>query len=377
MYSRLRSVSFALFALLYLAAPVDLHAQVTTADLVGTVKDGSGAVVAGAQVTATNEATGVSRAVHTDTAGNYLITQLHPGRYILTAEIPGFRKLVQKGIELQVNQRAQIDLVLQIGEVSEIVSVEGTAPLLESQSSVLGSVISETQVQDLPLNGRNFVQLAILTPGVSGTGYGARGTIMSGTRPDDQRPGSELFVNGNRENSNNYLYDGIDNNDRLTLALVIRPAIEAIKEFKIQTNLYSAEQGRNPGGQIDVVTKSGTNEIHGAAYEFLRNSALDAKNFFDRPTDKIPPFKQNQFGFAIGGPIRKNRTFFFGDIDFFRQRRALTFVNTVPTARMRSGDFGEVPGIIYDPLTTRTDPNNPSGFIRDPFPGNIIPSEPL
>jgi hypothetical protein len=372
MYSYFRSVSFALFALLYLAAPVDLHAQVTTADLVGTVKDGSGAVVAGAQVAATNEATGVSRAVHTDTEGNFLITQLHPGRYTLTAEIPGFRKLVQKGIELQVNQRAQIDLVLQIGEVSEIVAVEGTAPLLESQSSVLGSVISETQVQDLPLNGRNFVQLAILTPGVTGTGYGARGTIMSGTRPDDQRPGSELFVNGNRENSNNYLYDGIDNNDRLTLALVIRPAIEAIKEFKIQTNLYSAEQGRNPGGQVDVVTKSGTNEIHGAAYEFLRNSALDAKNFFDRPADKIPPFKQNQFGFAIGGPIKKNRTFFFGDADFFRQRLARTFVNTVPTARMRSGDFSEIPGIIYDPQTTRVDPNNPSGMIRDPFPGNII-----
>src|SRR4030095_7979979 len=288
---------------------------------------------AGGNATAPKEATGVSRAVQTGTEGNYLITQLHPGRYILTAEIPGFRKLVQKGIERQVNPRAQIDLVLQIGEVSEIVSVEATAPLLENQSSVLGSVISETQVQDLPLNGRNFVQLAILTPGVSGTGYGARGTIMSGTRPDDQRPGSELFVNGNRENSNNYLYDGIDNNDRLTLALVIRPAIEAIKEFKIQTNLYSAEQGRNPGGQIDVVTKSGTNVIHGAAYEFLRNSALDAKNFFDRPTDKIPPFKQNQFGFAIGGPIRKNRTFFFGGIDFFRHRLARTFFTPFPPAR--------------------------------------------
>ena len=193
--------------------------------------------------------------------------------------------------------------------MNQVVEVEGTAPLLESQSSVLGSVISQTQVQDLPLNGRNFVQLAILRPGVSGTGFGAKGTIMSGTRPDDQRPGSELFVNGNRESSNNYLYDGIDNNDRLTLALVIRPAIEAIKEFKIQTNLFSAEQGRNPGGQIDVVTKSGTNAFHGAAYEFLRNSALDAKNFFDKPQDKIPPFKQNQFWGCDRRPIFKNHFF--------------------------------------------------------------------
>jgi carboxypeptidase family protein len=375
MQARMRSI-FAILFLLSLLAKAPVQAQVTTADLVGTVADSSGAVVVSAQVTATNEGTSQSRSAQTDASGNYLISQLAPGRYTLSCELAGFKKLVQTGIELQVNQRAQINLTLEVGEVNQVVEVEGTAPLLESQSSVLGSVISQTQVQDLPLNGRNFVQLAILSPGVSGTGFGAKGTIMSGTRPDDQRPGSELFVNGNRESSNNYLYDGIDNNDRLTLALVIRPAIEAIKEFKIQTNLFSAEQGRNPGGQIDVVTKSGTNAFHGAAYEFLRNSALDAKNFFDKPQDKIPPFKQNQFGGAVGGPIFKNKTFFFGDIDLFRQRLARTFVNTVPTAKMRSGDFSELlPGRqIYDPFTTRPNPDNPTGFIRDPFPGNIIPS---
>ena len=365
----MRSIHVVFFLLsLLVAAPI--QAQVTTADLIGTVTDSSGAVVVSAQVTATNEGTSQARSALTDASGNYLISQLHPGRYTLSCELAGFKKLVQTGIELQVNQRAQINLVLEVGEVNQVVEVEGTAPLLESQSSVLGSVISETQVQDLPLNGRNFVQLAILSPGVSGTGFGARGTIMSGTRPDDQRPGSELFVNGNRESSNNYLYDGIDNNDRLTLALVIRPAIEAIKEFKIQTNLFSAEQGRNPGGQIDVVTKSGTNAFHGAAYEFLRNSALDAKNFFDKPQDKIPPFKQNQFGGAIGGPIKKNRTFFFGDIDVFRQRLARTFVNTVPTAKMRDGDFSELlPGRqIYDPFTTRPNPDNPGWVYSRPLP---------
>src|SRR4030095_5823936 len=224
---------FAILCLLSLLAKAPVQAQVTTADLVGTVTDSSGAVVVSAQVTATNEGTSQARSAQTDSSGNYLISQLAPGRYTLSCELAGFKKLVQTGIELQVNQRAQINLTLEVGEVNQVVEVEGTAPLLESQSSVLGSVISQTQVQDLPLNGRNFVQLAILSPGVSGTGFGAKGTIMSGTRPDDQRPGSELFVNGNRESSNNYLYDGIDNNDRLTLALVIRPAIEAIKEFKI------------------------------------------------------------------------------------------------------------------------------------------------
>jgi len=362
----------ALATIVLLAAPA--LAQITTADLVGTIRDGTGAVVPGAQVTTTNEATGLSRSTVSDATGNYLITQLQPGTYVLSVELTGFRRYVRSGIELQVNQRAQIDVTLQLGEVSQTVEVTGAPPLLESQSSVLGSVIAENQIRDLPLNGRNFVQLAILSPGVTGAGYGARGTIMSGTRPDDLRPGTELFVNGNRESSNNYLYDGIDNNDRLTLAIVIRPNVEAVKEFKIQTNLFSAEQGRNPGGQIDVVTKSGTNEIHGAAYEFLRNSALDAKNFFDKPTDKIPPFKQNQFGFAAGGPIRRNHTFWFVDYDGFRQRIARTFVNTVPTEKMRNGDFSELPRQIYNPFTTRADSSSPSGFVRDVFTGNTIPS---
>ena len=158
--------------------------------MVGTVTDSSGAVVVSAQVTATNEGTAQARSAQTDASGNYLISQLHPGRYTLSCELAGFKKLVQKGIDLQVNQRAQIDLVLQIGEVSEIVSVEGTAPLLESQSSVLGSVISETPGPGSAAERAQLYELAILTPGVSGTGYGARGTIMSGTRPDDQRPGA-------------------------------------------------------------------------------------------------------------------------------------------------------------------------------------------
>ena len=356
-----------------LAVTAVATAQVTTADLVGMVRDESGALVRGAKVTIANEATGVNRSFTTDSDGHYIFTGLQPGRYILRAEAQGFRKLERTGVELQVNQRAEVDLDLVVGQVGETVLIEGTTALLESQSSVLGSVIQETQVQDLPLNGRNFVQLAILSPGVSGTGYGMKGTIMSGTRPDDLRPGTELFVNGNRESSNNYLYDGIDNNDRLTLAIVVRPAVEAIKEFKIQTNLFSAEQGRNPGGQVNVVTKSGGNQIHGVAYEFLRNDALDANNFFsNRAGQKIPPFKQNQFGGAVGGPIIKGKTFYFGDYDGFRQRQGRVFVNTVPTLRMRQGDFGEVAGGIFDPATTV---QTGTTFTRQQFTNNRIPED--
>ena len=303
----------------------------------------------GVIVAVTNEATGVTRTITTGDGGTYVFTSLQPGRYRLTAEIPGFRKVERTGVELQVNQRAQVNLELEVGLVSETVLIVGDAPLLETQSSVLGTVIEEKQVQDLPLSGRNFVQLATLSPGVSGAGSGMRGTIMSGTRPDDLRPGTELFVNGNRENSNNYLYDGIDNNTRLTLVTVMRPNVEAIKEFKVQTNLYSADQGRNPGGQINVVTKSGGNTINGTAYEFLRNAKFDANNFFaNRAGQEKPPFEQNQFGGAIGGPIIANKTFFFADYDGFRQELGRVFVNTVPTLKMRQGDFSEV-GTIYDP----------------------------
>jgi outer membrane receptor protein involved in Fe transport len=353
---------------------MEARAQVTTADLVGTIRDSSRAVVPGAKVMLTNQATGVTRSATTGDEGNYLFTSVPPGRYTLAVEATGFGKVERTGVTLQVNQRAQLDLDLEVGVIGETVVIEGGAPLLETQSSVLGSVIQEKQVQDLPLNGRNFVQLATLSAGVSGAGTGMRGTIMSGTRPDDLRPGTELFVNGNRESSNNYLYDGIDNNTRLTLVIVVRPNVEAIQEFKVQTNLFSAEQGRNPGGQVNVVTKSGGNEFHGTLYEFLRDDTFDANNFFsNRAGQPKPPFKQNQFGAAIGGPIIKNKTFFFADYDGFRQELGRVFVSTVPTAKMRQGNFSELSTPIYDPLTTVTLPGG--GFARQPFPGNIIPAD--
>jgi hypothetical protein len=352
-------------------------AQTATAELSGNITDASGAVVAKANVKATNAATGISRETMSSPTGTYLFTILQPGLYNLSVEAPGFRKTVQNGIELQVNQHAEINIQMQVGQVTETVEVTSTAPLLEAESSTLGTVVNTQLTEELPLNGRNFVQLATLSPGVNGTGYSVSGTIMSGTRPDDRRPGTEIFSNGNREGSNDFLYDGVDDNDRLTLSIVLRPGVEAIKEFKVQTNLYSADQGRNSGAVVDVVTKSGTNQWHGSAFEFLRNSAMDARNFFNAAGTPFPSFRYNQFGGSFGGPISipkvyngKNRTFFFVDYEGFRRSSQQLLVFSVPTAAMRQGNFSALPVNIYDPQTTAT---SGTSYTRQQFPGNIIP----
>ena len=247
-------------------ATLPVLAQTATAELSGNVTDSTGAAVANAKITATNPATGFSREVSTNQSGAYVFTILQPGVYNLAAEAPGFRKTLQNNVELQVNQRAEINIQMQLGQLTETVEVTGAAPLLEAESSTLGTVVNSQLTAELPLNGRNFVQLATLSPGVNGTGYSVSGTIMSGTRPDDRRPGTEIFSNGNREGSNDFLFDGLDDNDRLTLSIVYRPGVDAIKEFKVQTNLFSADHGRNSGAVVDVVTKSGTNDWHGSGW---------------------------------------------------------------------------------------------------------------
>ena len=314
-------ISAILFVLAFPAS-----AQVSTAEVRGTIFDSTGAAVGNAKVTATNTATNVAHTTMSDAAGGYQLTLLPPGDYQLAVEVTGFRKLVQSGLTLQINQQSRIDLAVQLGQVSETVEVSAQAPLLDADSSSLGTVVTEKLVSQLPLNGRNFVQLATLSPGVNGVGFSATGTIMSGTRPDDRRPGTEIFSNGNREGSNNFLYDGIDDNERLTLSIVLRPAVEAVREFKIQTNMYSADIGRNSGAVVDVITKSGTNQFHGSLFEFLRNSAMDARNFFSPRGTAFPSFRLNQFGGSLGGPVLlpkayngKNRTFFFVDYEGYRR----------------------------------------------------------
>src|SRR4051794_37180407 len=345
----------------------------TSAGVNGLVLDSSGAAMPDTQVTIINLETGAKREAVTNDGGAYQFTLLQPGRYSIAALRSGFKRVSREGIQLEVNQVAKIDFTLEPGAVTETIQVEAAAPLLESNNSSVGQVIEQKAVSDLPLNGRNFAQLAVLGPGGVGVGYAASGTIGSGTRPDDMRPGTELFSNGNREQSNNFMLDGVDNNFRRNGLITLRPSVEAVREFKIQTNLFQAEQGRNPGATINVVTKSGSNLLHGSVYEFFRNTQLDAKNFFAKPGGPKAQYQQNQFGASLGGPIRRDKLFFFADYEGYRKRQG-TFasVNTVPTVAVRNGDFSGVRP-IFNPFTVRPTPGTASGFTRDPFAQNSIP----
>jgi outer membrane receptor protein involved in Fe transport len=355
-----------------LIAVSSAHAQ-TTATLSGSTLDKSGAAVPGVKVVAVNQETQISREAVSSDSGVFAIQLLPPGTYSIRVEKQGFRAIRQENVRLEVNQSVQLDFSLDVGAVTETIEVKDTPPLLDSATSAIGQVIENRQITELPLNGRNFVQLATLSPGVSGVGYNATGTIMSGTRPDDSRPGSELFANGNREGSNNFLLDGIDNNDRLTLSITLRPSVEGVQEFKIQTSLFSAEQGRSPGATINVISKSGTNQMHGSAYNFLRNSGLDARDYFAPVGQAKPPFRQNQFGASFGGPVIKNRLFYFTNYEGYRRRRTDAQLVSVPTAAMKRGDFSGVRD-IFDPFSTRAATGVASGRVRDIFPNRQIPA---
>jgi Carboxypeptidase regulatory-like domain/TonB dependent receptor-like, beta-barrel len=355
---------FALSLLCFsLLGPVPAPAQTTTGSIVGTVTDPTGGVVPGATVTVTNDGTGNSLVITTGDTGNFVATTLPIGQYSVAVEAAGFKKSVSSGITLNMQDRVRIDVVLNVGEVTETVEVIGAAPALQTDTSYLGQVIGNQQIVDLPLNGRFFTRLAILTAGTAPTAPGAR----------DEKTGG-FSSNGVRPYQNSYLLDGIDNNSLsqdLTneASFVYGPSPDAIAEFKVQTNSMSAEFGRSGGAVLNVGIRSGTNEIHGALFEFLRNDKLDAKNFFDSPDDPIPAFKMNQFGGAAGGPIVRNKTFVFGDWQGTRIRRGRTFRATVAPTAWRNGDFSGFHPIL-DPDTTVIDGSQIS---RQPFPNNQIP----
>ena len=370
------------FAMVFWVVPV--KAQVTTGTVLGTVLDNSQAVVSGAQVTITEAGKGTSQKLVTDETGAYSAPFLIPGTYTVTVEMAGFKKEVRSGVVLQVDQKARIDFVLEVGEVTQTVDVVAAAPIIKSDSSELGEVIEERAIRELPLNGRNFAQLVYLTPGVT---PGQNGENLSGASTFNPRAGSNFNALGHHGNSNGWLVDGIDNNEYTFNTVIVQPSIESVREFKVLTGVYSAEFGRG-AGVVSVSTKSGSNDLHGTVFDYLRNDVFDAKNYFQSPTQKKAPLRRNQFGAAVGGPVwlpklynGKNKTHFFADYFGLRETRGLTFVNTVPTQRVRNGDFSQyerTPGsliTIYDPLTTRPDPNRPGFFLRDPFPGNIIPAD--
>ena len=347
-----------------LLAPFALRAQVSTADIIGTVTDSSGAVLVDAKVTVENPDTNLARTATTDSSGNYAIALLPAGRYNLKVEHAGFRAATVNSITLAIGDRSRQDIRLEIGQASESVEVTAQAAALQSDSAVVGNLISDRVVQDAPLNGRNFVRLAQLG---AGTSEGVQNGLSSGNRPDDRRRTSSVAVNGQRDYANSYLIDGVDDNERYIGTIMVKPSEDALQEFRVQTNAYAAEVGRTAGGVINLITKSGTNAVHGSLFEFFRNEKLDAKNYFAGAVN--PPYKQNQFGGSVGGPIKKDKTFFFADYEALRLRQGLTYASTVPTLAMRSGNFAGLKP-IFDPTTG--DPANSS--TRLPFLNNQIPS---
>ena len=354
------------------------HAQVTTGTIVGTVKDSAGAVVPGATVTVTESGKQTSSVYTTDASGGYTAPFLIPGTYSLAVDMPGFRKHVRHGVVLQVNQRARVDVTLDIGTFAEATEVTALAPLTRSDSAEMGEVIEERAVRELPLNGRNFATLVYLAPGITA---GQIGENLSGASTFNPRGASNFNALGSQANANAWLIDGIDNNEFTFNTVIATPSVESVREFKVLTGTFSAEFGRG-AGVVSISTKSGNNEFHGTAFEYLRNEAFDARNFFARGDLPKPPLDRHQYGASLSGPIVRNQTFFFVDYAGLKETRGLTFVNTVPTAKTRVGDFSDyrTPAgqliTIYDPLTTRPNPNGP-GFVRDPFPGNIIPANRL
>jgi hypothetical protein len=301
-------------------------AQLSTADIIGTVTDASGAVISKAAVTLVNLDTHDQRVDTTNDSGDYQFTLLPPGRYSVTVKSANF-KTSTSNLSIEAGDRARADIHLTTGGTTETVVVEATTPLLQADNATVSSTVTSMAVEDLPLNGRNFVQLVQLVPGANeGPGNG----LTSGGRPDERRSTNGFSVNGQDDTLNNYVVDGIDDNERIIGTIGVKPSVEGIQEISVQTNSYAPEAGRTAGGVVNLTTKSGTNHFHGSAYEFFRNDIFDGRNWFQSTGNK-PELRQNQFGGSVGGPIIRDRTFFFGDYEGFRQVSGTTYTTTVPT----------------------------------------------
>ena len=367
-------------------------AQRDLGTILGTITDAQGAVITGAKITISEELTGLRYQVETNQAGEYIRPLLKPGTYSVEAEAAGFKKTFQRGIVLTAGDRQALNLQLAIGEVTQTVEITGAAPVLQTESTIIGQAVNARNVSELPLGGqRKFTYFARLSPGVLPAEQGARDTAGGG-----------FSANGVRSNGqNNFLLNGVDNNVNVIdfinqTAYVVGPSVEAIGEMRILTNGYNAEYCRGACGVVNVTIKSGTNEIHGAAFEFLQNDKLDANQWeSNKAGKKRGPFKQNQYGIAAGGPLIKNRTFWFADYQGTKIRSTggavaglgSTYVGTIPKPEFKNGDFSSLlgnvigtdplgrsvaQGQIFDILTTRPNPNG-SGFVRDAFVGNRIP----
>jgi hypothetical protein len=356
------------FSILFCA--VTAQAQTNDAEIIGTVRDSSGGILPGVAIVAERQASGFRLERVTDGSGKFLFPALPAGEYNIYAHRGGFKRYSQKGLVLQIGQVLRLELTLQSGDITEEVNITASESSLQTASAEVSDVIEQRQIVELPLNGRQFLQLALLSEGVIKPPGGTRGAAM-------QQAGDLVNVAGQRSGHNIYMLDGVKITDEYFNNMAISPSVDAIREFKIQKSMYAAEFGGKASALIHVSTKSGANEYHGSLFEFLRNDAFDAKNFFDDPRKPIPPFRQNQFGGSLSGPGTipkvyegRNRSFFFVNYEGQRIRKSVTKTFSVPTAAVRSGDFsGLAP--IYDPATTAADGR------RSAFADNKIPSDRL
>ncbi len=363
-------MKYIILVLAYLTTSLVLLAQQGRGTIQGVVTDQTGAIAGGVAVKVTNIDTNVTVNTQTNGEGYFLATNLNVGSYSVSAERAGFRKALRTGIVLQVDQRAQIDFHLELGQVAETVEVKAEAPLLDTGNSAVGKVIDNRRVLELPLNGRSALALTLLTPSVksnagpTNSGFGDRGIQLS-----------SISINGGPNSMNSQLLDGSNNIQSYIGEVAINPGVDAVEEFKVQSGSLSAEYGFSAGGVINMVTKSGTNQFHGTAYEFLRNDKVDARNTFAATK---PPFRYNQFGASAGGRVIRDKTFFFGNWERYYYRRAAAQVGSYPTPLQHGGNFSDlfdnsgklIP--IYDPATTST--NAAGQPTRELFPGNLIPA---
>jgi hypothetical protein len=352
-------------------ACLSLSAQQITGNIRGTITDPSGAVIRGATVTAQQQETGLERTTTTDRDGNYVLLELPVGHYRLRISAAGFEEHVQDGITLNVNQTASVSAHLAVGSETQQILVSADAQLIEPTVTSMGKVVQQGELEDLPLNGRNFSQLGLLQPGVVPLTPGvaeAGGSL---------RGGQAYAVNGQRPESNNFLIDGANNFNGVDGGFVLRPPVDSIAEFRIITHSANAEFGGALGSTTNIVTRSGTNQFHGTLWEFLRNDAFDANNYFYSGQAK-EPLKQNQFGAAAGAPIKRNKTFVFGYYEGFRNHQGESALTTVPSLKQRAGDFSE----LCPEGFTQGFCNNPQHqlfnvFANAPYPNNLLPPEQL
>src|SRR5438094_2402777 len=365
----MRRIIVAVFVLILLSS--NIWAQALSGTIVGTVTDSSGAIVPGVSVTVTNEGTGFSRTVVANESGRYVAPSFPTGSITVTAEQPGFQKLVRKGIVLTAADTVTVDLQLQVGSVEQTLLVNEDAPLLQTESATVSALLNNRQILDLPLNGRSFTQLLTIQPGAT-----AVAPNLATGAAYNARANTSVSVNGSQTGNNSYLVDGMYNKGLWLNNLVIVPTIDAIQEVSVLASNFSAEDGDAAGSVTVVQSKSGTNAFHGSAYEFLRNDKLDANTFFNnRASVAKPPFRRNEFGGTIGGPIRQNKTFFFSDYQGIRLSQPVTSVSTVPTLAQRNmimtGNFSALGTQIYDPANPIPGPDG--SLTRAPFPGIQIP----